>query len=75
MVSLGTLAYEAGDLVLAESWYQKAADLGDTSAMVGLGRLAHDAGDLELAESWWQKAADLGNFDAIDALESLRRSK
>ena len=70
----GWAAYEADDLELAESLFQKAADLGNESGMYGLGRLAYDAGDLVLAKSWYQKSADLGNLDAIAALEHLRRS-
>ena len=61
-------------VVAAESWYQKAADLGDSDAMFSLGWLAYDAGDLELAESWWQKAADLGNPNAIEKLAELDAS-
>ena len=71
MARLGKLAYDAGDLELAESWWQKAADLGNSTAMVGLGVLAYDAGDLDLAESWYQKSADLGNEFGVDALAAL----
>ena len=40
MMDLGRLADKAGDLVLAESWYQKASDLGDSDAMWSLDALA-----------------------------------
>ena len=53
--------YYAGDLVMAESWWKKAADLSNSDGMTGLGWLAKETGDLVLAESWFQKAADLGN--------------
>ena len=71
MARLGTLAYDAGDLELAESWWQKAADLGNSTGMIGLGMLAYDGGDLDLAESWLQKSADLGNEFAVDHLAAL----
>jgi len=71
MNRLGVLAYKAGDMVLAESWWQKATDLGDSTAMWRLGGLAEDAGNLELAESWFQKSADLGDSDALDSLGVL----
>ena len=74
MSGLGRLAHDAGDLELAESWWQKSADLGNSYGMAALGALAHDAGDLELAESWYQKAADLGNRVAIDVLAELDAS-
>ena len=70
-VNLGSLAYKAGDLELAESWYQQAADLGNADAMHNLGVIARDAGDLELAESWFQKSADLGNSEAMYTLGAL----
>ena len=73
MMDLGWLAEEAGDLVLAESWYQKAADLGNSDAMWSLGSLAQKAGDLVLAESWYQKAADLGNANAMWSLDALAK--
>ena len=53
----GWAAYEADDLELAESLFQKAAELGNSHGMEGLGRLAEEAGDKALAESWYQKAA------------------
>ena len=74
MWRLGGLAEDAGDLELAESWYQKAVDRGNSDGMLGLARLAYEAGDLELAKSWLQKAVDLGNQNAIDALRALDAS-
>ena len=43
MFNLGVLAVDAGDLVLAESWYQKAADLGNQSASDALAKLGSAA--------------------------------
>ena len=45
MWALGVLAKEAGDLVSAKSWYQKAADLGNQHAIDAL------AG---LNRRWWR---------------------
>ncbi len=39
MVSLGKIADDAGDLELAESWYQKSADLGNQYAKDALAAL------------------------------------
>ena len=39
MYGLGRLAYDAGDLVLAKSWYQKSADLGNLDAIAALEHL------------------------------------
>ena len=61
-------------MALAESWYQKAADLSNAYAMASLGMLADNAGDMVLAESWYQKAADAGNQFAIDELARLDAS-
>ena len=36
MYALGVLAQKAGDLTLAESWWQKAAALGDPDAIEAL---------------------------------------
>ena len=66
MVSLGDLAYEAGDVGLAEEWYQKAADLGNPVAMTSLGEIRMDyLDDVEGAKLWWQQAAELGNTKAM----------
>ena len=72
MFELGVLANEAGDVKLAESWWQKAAALDDSMSMYQLGVLAQNAGDLELAKSWYTKSADLGDPDAIEALKTLQ---
>jgi TPR repeat protein len=37
MYQLGVLAKQAGDLKLAESWWQRAAELGDPDAVQALG--------------------------------------
>jgi TPR repeat protein len=70
-VGLGLLASEAGDLVLAKSWYQKSADLGYSGGMVGLASVAYKAADLASAKSWWQKAADLDDSDGMMGLGLL----
>jgi TPR repeat protein len=74
MYDLGAIANEAGDVKLAESWWQKAAALDDSMSMYQLGVLAPTAGDLELAKSWYTKAADLGDPDAMDVLKTLQQS-
>jgi uncharacterized protein len=60
----------------AYKWFQKAAEEGNTDAMIGLGRL-HQQGlgvaqDHRKALQWFQKAADAGNTDAMITLSALR---
>ncbi|WP_422449952.1 MULTISPECIES: ankyrin repeat domain-containing protein [unclassified Endozoicomonas] len=64
------------DLCKAESFYLKAAELGDTSAMNNLGYLHQYGGedfpvDLSKAESWYLKAAKLGSARAMNNLGYL----
>lgn len=58
----------------AVTWYQKAAILGNSDAMVALGEMGHlNEGGLrpEDAVSWWTKAAQAGRLDAMRALAEL----
>ena len=55
-------------MVLASSWYRKAADQGDTAAQYNLGH-SYAVGDgveqsWVLAASWYRKAAEQGDSDA-----------
>ena len=58
---------EPPDLEAAQAWYRKAADAGDTDAMVNLGNVLTqlEPPDLEGAQTWFRRAADLGNIDAM----------
>jgi TPR repeat protein len=59
------------ELAEARTWYTKAAEAGNTNAMVGLGALLADWLDPpELAEArtWLQKAAEAGNTNAMVGL-------
>jgi tetratricopeptide (TPR) repeat protein len=47
----------------AEQWYRRAADAGDTGAMVNLGVLLKDQGKGDEAEQWFRRAADAGRRD------------
>ncbi|MER6474601.1 tetratricopeptide repeat protein, partial [Streptomyces collinus] len=71
MFNLGNLLHDEGDTEGARTWWQRAADAGDTDAMFNLGNLLHDEGDTEGARTWWQRAADAGDTDAQEALLSL----
>ncbi|WP_404383844.1 tetratricopeptide repeat protein [Caenispirillum salinarum] len=73
MVNLANL-FEQGqgtpaDRAAALEWTRRAAEAGDTRAMVSLG-VAHEGGasglprDLEAAERWFRKAAETGDADA-----------
>ncbi|PPJ35818.1 hypothetical protein C5E45_23700 [Nocardia nova] len=70
-IAVQILIYKEGDPVQAEARYRKAADTGDTSAMVSLGHLLERQGDPVQAEHWYRKAADTGNTDAMFRLGRL----
>ena len=59
----------AQDYGKALEWFHKAADAGNTDAMINLGRLyEHGLGvaqDYGKALEWFRKAADAGNTDAM----------
>ena len=49
------------DLKGADSWYRKAAKLGNTTAMVNLGNIHEEQGELRKAYEWYMDAAHAGN--------------
>jgi len=55
---------EQGEPDQAEQWYRKAADAGNTNAMVNLGLLLRKRGQADLAEQWWRRAADAKRSEA-----------
>lgn len=57
---LGVDSPEASDLLL------RAADLGNTSAMIELAKASTEAGNDEEKSAWLQRAADLGSQDAMN---------
>ena len=62
------------ELDQVRGWYQKAAEAGDTDAMIVLGVLLADRVDppeLDQARGWWQKAAEAGDTDAMYDLGAL----
>ena len=65
MFVLGLTAYKNGDFVTAKSWWERAAELGNSDAMNNLAGIADEAGDLKGAKSWWERAADAGNAGAM----------
>jgi TPR repeat protein len=67
MFNLGLLL-EDSDPDDARHWWKRAADQGNTHAMVKLGELLRTS-DPESAQGWWKRAADLGNTDALRNLE------
>ncbi len=73
MFNLGVIAQEAGDLKGAKSWYERAAGLGNSKAMIALARIAHMAGDLKGTKSWLERAAELGNDNAMFKLGLIAR--
>lgn len=58
----------AQDLVQAQQWCEKAAQLGDVQAQTHLGYLLADAGNVQAAVEWWHKSADAGDAEAQFAL-------
>ena len=83
LTKLGDLLYQGSDdfpanLQKAETWYRKAAMLGNVDAMAILGYLYMHGGtnfpaNLHKAEDWLLKAARLGNVDAMNNLGCLYR--
>jgi len=83
MYSLGEL-FETGrgvkpDISVAFDWYKKAADAGNTDAMMKLGRRLLDFGqpvtyDYPKALEWFQQAAVAGNVDGMNMLGVLSKS-
>jgi TPR repeat protein len=65
MTQIGLLDQEAGDLVGAEAWFVKAAELGDEGAMNMLGYQAIGADNDDVARAWWEQAAGLQNHEAM----------
>jgi len=59
----------------AMAWFQKAAALGDSSAMLGIGLLYENGHgvprDLTKARIWLEKSAKLGNLLAQNELTKL----
>ena len=49
------------DLRGAESWYRKAAKLGNTAAMVNIGNMYEEQGRMREAYEWYMEAAHAGN--------------
>lgn len=53
-----------GDRQLAERWYQKAYELGESEAAVRLGMLREEDGDRVEADRWFERAVALGRKPA-----------
>ncbi|UGT55002.1 caspase, EACC1-associated type [Nocardia asteroides] len=59
----------------AETRCRKAADTGNTRAMIELGDLLKQRGELVGAETWYRRAADDGNSDAMVHLGDLLKNR
>jgi hypothetical protein len=55
----------------AKQWWQRAAELGSTKAMLGLAAVAGTDAPEE-ARGWYERAATLGNVQAMGELPRLR---
>jgi uncharacterized protein len=62
----------AGNLRQAETWYRKAALLGDPDAANKVGQLMANRGLRAEADDWFQVAAEGGIPDAISNLAKIR---
>lgn len=68
------------DVNLAIKWFEKAAAIGDSSAMMNLGDL-YDRGDGDLkpdmltARSWYEKALKAGHPTAASSLDALNKRR
>lgn len=74
IMALGFLLCEQGDDEGARTWFHRAADAGNTSAMALLGILLSDQGDAEGARTWWHRAADAGDANAAAVINALNRA-
>ncbi len=61
----------AADPSYGESWFRRAADLGDADAMMALGRLCLDSGRTEDAATWI-RLASIGRPQFGDYADSIR---
>ena len=65
---------EYNDEEKAREWKERAANAGDTEAMIELGndyRLIEDIADFDKSEYWYKKATDLGDGGAMKGLGDL----
>ncbi|MFE0131743.1 tetratricopeptide repeat protein [Streptomyces sp. NPDC059037] len=75
MNGLAALAHWDGDVSEAESWYRKAAALGDPRAGHGLGQILADRGAKAEAIHYLEIAAEAGMEDAYVTLGKLHRDR
>jgi hypothetical protein len=59
----------------AITWYEKAAEKGNATAMYNLGLVYRDRGRLRTAERWLRMAAENGDPDADLAIRNLQRRR
>ncbi|QBS43462.1 hypothetical protein DMB37_28495 [Nocardia sp. CS682] len=62
---LGGLFGDLRRLDQSEDWYTKAAEFGDTTAMLTVAALLEEWGRAAEAEQWHRRAAELGRTDAM----------
>ncbi|MEU4998363.1 hypothetical protein [Streptomyces sp. NPDC021622] len=75
MYGLGALAHREGDVVEAESWHRKAADLGDLRSCNALGQILANRGAKAEAIHYLEIAAEAGMEDAYVTLGKLHRDR
>ena len=64
-----------GDEDTAVTWWQRAADLGNSESMRALGSLAWQHGEEEDAAEWFARGANAGNVDCMRAAAVLAGSE
>ena len=75
MFNLGLLYEQQNKINLAIVYYEKAANLGYSGALIQLGSIFMDKNDNETARKYFQKAKKLGNENADYMLELLDSSE
>ena len=60
----GLVAYDRGELIEAQGIFERAANRGNTDAMIELAGILERSGFNSEAADWYRKAAELGNADA-----------
>jgi eukaryotic-like serine/threonine-protein kinase len=74
-LTVARAAEHAGQMLVAERAYRKAADGGHTSAMRALGHLAEHRGDLSEAITFYRRAVTAGDADAATDLARLKKRR
>ena len=69
---MGIQAYGSGNYEKAIDWYMKAANMGNSSAMLKIGLIYNEKKFFQEAIKWYTKAAEFGNTTAESLLKMYK---